>query len=258
MRGCWRSGGTWGDSDRSRQCCLAVALLATVIAPAAIAAGEAVISDVSVERRGETLELHFRLMGAPQLRMTGRGNQLTIDLGHTRLTIPPRPLFGLESAPLSLLRAIEKPDGDSQLIIEVVGKTDYALAQPVGEILIRLAPAGKVADLDAPLSVPRRSRQSNAATVAPAETVIGDGLRNASIAGSVTERIAGLARVVIDPGHGGYDPGARDASGRFAEKDLALEIAIMLARELEGSRRERRDDARDRYVPEPARAHAAC
>jgi N-acetylmuramoyl-L-alanine amidase len=208
----------------------AVAMIA--IAPEAIAA-PAMISAVSVERRGEILELHFRLTGAPQILMTGRGNQLTIDLAHTRLTIPPRPLFGLESGPLSLLRAIEKPDGDSQLIIEVSGKTDYALAQPPGEIIIRLAPAGKVANLDAPLRVPRRSRQSDVAIAAPAQILTGDGLRNASIASSVTERIAGPARVVIDPGHGGYDPGARDASGRFVEKDLALAIAILLARELE-------------------------
>jgi len=227
---------------------IAAGLLAVVMIATATAAltAPAVISAVSVARRGETLELHFRLTGAPQLRMTGRGNQLTIDLGHTRLTIPPRPLFGLESAPLSLLRAIENPDGDSQLIIEVSGKTDYALAQPPGEILIRLAPAGKVSDLDAPLSVPhqspRQSRQSlqslqslqsEPVIVAPAATVTGDGLRNASIGASPVERIAGPARVVIDPGHGGYDPGARDASGRFAEKDLALAIAILLARELE-------------------------
>jgi len=222
---------------------LAIGMLA--IAPAAIAAREAVIIAVSAERRGETLELHFSLTGTPQILMTGRGNQLTIDLGHTRLAIPPRPLFGVESAPLSSLRAIEKPDGDSQLIIEVSGKTDYALAQPPGEILIRLAPAGKASGLDAPLRAPRQSprqsRQSDAVRseppiTAPAQTVTGDGLRNASIASPAidpaTERIAGPARVVIDPGHGGYDPGARDGSGRLAEKDLALAIALLLAREL--------------------------
>ena len=225
---------------------LAVGMFAT--ATAASAAREAVISAVSVERRGETLELHFRLTGAPQLLMTGRGNQLTINLGHTRLAIPPRPLFGVEIAPLSSLRAIEKPDGDSQLIIEVIGRTDYALAQPPGEILIRLAPAGKVSGLDAPLTVPRQSprqsrqslqsgaAQSELPITAPAQTVTGDGLRNASIASPAInpamERIAGPARVVIDPGHGGYDPGARDGSGRFAEKDLALAIAMLLAREL--------------------------
>ncbi len=134
------------------------------------------------------------------------------------------------------------------MIIEVSGKTDYALAQPPGEILIRLAPAGKVADLDAPLSVPRQSlrqsrqslqagaAQSEPPITAPAQTLAGDGLRNASIASPAIdpamERIAGPARVVIDPGHGGYDPGARDGSGRLAEKDLALAIAILLAREL--------------------------
>src|ERR1700674_1938583 len=235
----WWMGGVRARSGAITTGLLAAAMLA--IAPAAIAADEAVISAVSVERRGATLELHFRLTGAPHLLMTGRGNQLTIDLSHTRLTIPPRPLFGLESAPLSLLRAIEKPDGDAQLVIECYGNTDYALAQPPGEILIRLAPAGKVSDLDAPLRVPRspprQFGQSDPAIAAAAQIVTGDGLRNASIAspaiGPAMERIAGSARVVIDPGHGGYDPGARDASGRLVEKDLALAIAMRLGRALE-------------------------
>ncbi len=38
---------------------------------------------------------------------------------------------------------------------------------------------------------------------------------------------------MIDPGHGGHDPGARDASGRIAEKDLALAISLLLAHALE-------------------------
>src|SRR5262245_13511787 len=37
--------------------------------------------------------------------------------------------------------------------------------------------------------------------------------------------------VVIDPGHGGYQPGARAGAGRF-EKHLTLEVARALKREL--------------------------
>ncbi len=55
---------------------IGLALVMIAIAPAAVAAREAVISAVSTERRGETLELHFRLTGTPQILMTGRGNDL--------------------------------------------------------------------------------------------------------------------------------------------------------------------------------------
>ena len=212
------------------------------LAASALGAAPAVITTVSAERRGDLLELHFKLIGAPKLRMTGRGNQLTIDLERTRLEIPRRPLFGNEPAPLASLRAIENPGGDSQLIIEVNGQTDYALAQPPGEILIRLAPAGKVGNLDAPLSIPRRPEAAigrsadprpAANLVAPADTAANAGIRSAAIRDSGLERVAGPARVVIDPGHGGHDPGARDASGRIAEKDLALAISLLLAHALE-------------------------
>jgi len=227
---------------RSKSIAAGLTAVAIIAIASAASAREAVISSVGAERRGETLELHFKLIGAPRLTMTGRGNELTIALGHTRLEIPPRPLFGIETAPLVSLRAIEKPDGDSELTIEVIGKTDYAFARPPGEIIIRLAPAGKVPDLAAPLRVPRPSdviadvaiANPPAVTnrVAPAQTAT-DGVRNASISDAAMERIAGPARVVIDPGHGGYDPGTRDASGRLVEKDLALAISLLLARALE-------------------------
>ncbi len=42
--------------------------------------------------------------------------------------------------------------------------------------------------------------------------------------------------VVIDPGHGGIDPGCIGAGGVF-EKDIALDTALELARQLEASRR---------------------
>jgi N-acetylmuramoyl-L-alanine amidase len=37
----------------------------------------------------------------------------------------------------------------------------------------------------------------------------------------------GVRRVVIDPGHGGHDPGARGAGG-LLEKDIALDVALRL------------------------------
>jgi N-acetylmuramoyl-L-alanine amidase len=49
----------------------------------------------------------------------------------------------------------------------------------------------------------------------------------------VTEaRVPGRPLVVIDPGHGGRDPGATGASGEVREKDLTLRIARELRDEL--------------------------
>ena len=60
----------------------------------------------------------------------------------------------------------------------------------------------------------------------------------------------GVSRIVIDPGHGGHDPGAR--AGGLAEADLVLDIALRLERRLNAARPgldvvlTRRDD---QYVP---------
>ncbi|HUB95216.1 MAG TPA: N-acetylmuramoyl-L-alanine amidase [Stellaceae bacterium] len=67
--------------------------------------------------------------------------------------------------------------------------------------------------------------------------------------------------IMLDPGHGGIDPGCIGASGVF-EKDIALATALELARELEGTGRFRvrltRDE--DEFIPladRVARARAA-
>jgi N-acetylmuramoyl-L-alanine amidase len=67
--------------------------------------------------------------------------------------------------------------------------------------------------------------------------------------------------VVLDPGHGGLDPGAIGLSGVY-EKDIALDTARLVARQLEASRRYRVVLTRtsDEFVPlqdRVARARAA-
>lgn len=45
----------------------------------------------------------------------------------------------------------------------------------------------------------------------------------------------GLRRIVLDPGHGGKDPGAQNAAYGLREKHLALDVALRLKSMLEGS-----------------------
>jgi N-acetylmuramoyl-L-alanine amidase len=66
----------------------------------------------------------------------------------------------------------------------------------------------------------------------------------------VEARTPGRPLVLIDPGHGGQDPGATAVSGDVAEKDLALQLARELRDKLAADGRVRiamtRDD--DRYL----------
>jgi N-acetylmuramoyl-L-alanine amidase len=124
---------------------------------------------------------------------------------------------------LSILRATDESDGHSRLVVGVTGKTDYAIARTNREIVLRLAPAGTVPDIAAPLLTRRPSPPSSNQHLADSDGhgAVADG-----------ERLLGKAVVMIDPGHGGYDPGTRDPSGQFLEKNLALEISRRVAADL--------------------------
>jgi N-acetylmuramoyl-L-alanine amidase len=243
---------------------IGVALVA--IASAGSAAPEAVITSVRAERRGEALDLIFALSGATRLHASHRGNELQIKLERTRVQIPARPLFGAESAPLSILRAIDDPGGNSRLIFEVRGKTDYAMARFPREIVIRLAPAGRVPDLAAPLLARRtdseRERSAETVLLRPARNHAEPSPRQATTAlppySGDGERVVGHARVLIDPGHGGRDPGTSDSTGRLVEKDLALRISRRVALALR-ARGVSADLSRnsDTFLTLPERTHLA-
>ena len=203
---------------------LAAAALATLATPAltAASAGAAVIVSAAAVQRGAIVELHFGLRGKGLgWALSAHGDELWIDLANTRIELPPRPLYGRESAPVLAVRAIDVGGMRSRLVIRVAGKTDYAVGKLPHELLIRLAPAGQAPDLAAPVLV-RLERGGGGGLPAP---------RGAAAA------IAAPARqpvVVIDPGHGGYDSGT-EAGAPLLEKDLALQIALRLQGELERS-----------------------
>ncbi len=194
------------------------------------------LAGASIERRGELVELHFRLRGSTQWRLGGHGNQLWIDLDDTRLEIPPRPLFGRETAPLGVVRVTDAGSGRARIAIEVSEKSDYAVGRTPYELLIRLAPAGKVPDIAAPIPIrfaPSRSRNDGESSAEPIRRRT-SGIPKATngnppIDSAITPNDAARkARVVIDAGHGGSDPGTQSAAG-LSEKDCALQIARRLA-----------------------------
>ncbi len=215
------------------------------------------LRSVQVIRHGEAQEIRFTFTpSAPVMHLSAHGDELWIDLDRARIAIPPRPLYGQESPPISALRAVEA-DGQSRIVVEVKGKANYAIGRISDAIIFTIAPAGAEVDVSAPILAYRYDKPHRLSAEADSHLPIHPRPRPAaepnvvianrnSIAVNArspdettrSERVvlsppaAGAAPlVIIDPGHGGFDPGTRSDSG-LLEKDLALQIALQVRRAL--------------------------
>ncbi len=156
---------------------VATATIGAMVRPVRASVPASVLTSARIEHRGQTLEIHFGFSGTvPRFELSTHGSELWIALPRTRIAIPPRPLFGLETAPISTVRAIQA-DGGSRIVVEVIGRSDYAIARlrDRNEIVLRVATTGTDPNIAAPILVhhdlPRRSAPSVARPVAyaPAE-----------------------------------------------------------------------------------------
>jgi N-acetylmuramoyl-L-alanine amidase len=221
---------------------VAIATIGAMVVPVRASVSSSVLISARIEHRGPTLELHFGFSGpAPRLDLSTHGNEIWIALGRTRVAIPPRPLFGYETAPLSTVRAIQS-DTNSRIVVEVTGLSDYAIARlrDRNEIVLRVATTGADPNIAAPIIVhntPRRPAPPVARPVAfappenPSPASLAQPIAPAPVTLSEDNHQAGHF-VMIDPGHGGYDPGTESSVG-IMEKDLALQIATRLKAALE-------------------------
>jgi N-acetylmuramoyl-L-alanine amidase len=225
---------------------LVLAMLAAALLCGTLNSDASSIIAATLNREGLVTELSFTLDSpAPKLHLSAHGNELWIDLDRTGLQIPARPLYGRELAPLGIVRAFSPGGLHARIVVEVTGRSDYAIVQRQREIVLRLAPAGQAANLRAPLVTehqktgpyptvasptlqplsPSNREPSNRAQIARAQPVV---IRapSAEVSSSVA-LLPGNPLVMIDPGHGGYDPGTQSASG-ILEKDVALSLSRRL------------------------------
>jgi N-acetylmuramoyl-L-alanine amidase len=220
---------------------VAAATICATVALARASVPASALTSARIEHRGPSLEIHFGFSGpAPRLDLSTHGSEIWIALGSTRVAIPPRPLFGSETAPISSVRAIQSDSG-SRIVVEVIGQSDYAIARlrDRNEIVLRVATTGADPNIAAPIIVhnaPRRPAPpvARAVAFAPANSPPAVALAQPIAPPSLSEdnRQPGHFLVMIDPGHGGYDPGTQSSDG-VQEKDLALQIAMRLKTALE-------------------------
>jgi N-acetylmuramoyl-L-alanine amidase len=223
---------------------LGIAAICAIVRPVCASVPATVLTSARIEHRGPTLEVHFGFKGpAPRLDLSSHGSELWIGLGSTRIAIPPRPLFGYETPPIVSVRATQS-QGRSRIVVEVIGKSDYAIARlkDQNEIVLRVAASGADRNIAAPILVRHHvARRSAPPAPEPVAFTPAENPRPVTLAPSITpaptiasegNRQPGSFLVMIDPGHGGYDPGTQSSSG-LPEKDLALQIAMRLKAALE-------------------------
>ena len=111
---------------------IVLATLASALTAAAARASisTAALTSASFAQSGVVGELTFGFRGAaPRWKLSAHGQELWIDLPHTRADVPPRPIFGREAAPLAAVRVVETADGGVRIVAQVDGKIDYAIAR---------------------------------------------------------------------------------------------------------------------------------
>ena len=221
--------------------CLAVVAVAVARQAGAVATVRAVrhittpnSSRLIIECSGP---VHYRLQrvrGRPGLGVPAR---LYVDLLAAQLGSDARAPLELDEGPLLRVRAGEPTSTTSRLILDVPGLSEFgAFLMPDPFRLIidvrgiaRAAPAGSAAMSDGTTQAhPAQGEPETELAAAKVPTGNGTQLRPPVPSRATPHRF----KIVLDPGHGGKDPGAIGVDG-VAEKDVTLAIALRLKQRLE-------------------------
>jgi N-acetylmuramoyl-L-alanine amidase len=147
-----RSGpeGRVAEVTRATLMTVAVVVAMAIARPASVRA--ATITGAAIESQGDAVELRFALHGRGLgWHLSIHGQELWIDLDNVRIQLAPRPLEGQEVTPVAAVRAIYGGGASGRIVVEVKGRTDYVVGQSPRELILRVAPAGEVPNLAAPI-----------------------------------------------------------------------------------------------------------
>jgi N-acetylmuramoyl-L-alanine amidase len=240
---------------------LLIFLGALLIAAAPRSSSAMVLRNSWIERRGEVFTIHLRLSGRPRWTLRQEAGRLQIDLANTRTSWSANDFLHAPVGSLGTVRIMSGADG---VVVEIAATAtcDFVVGRKHDELIVSLAPRGaglyiaqafsyaraasppatgapaarmirtepRVAAAPAPHTAPPQEQIARAepqeALLPPAVAASAPAV--ASVPAESEPQVQGRPIVVVDAGHGGFDPGTRSADG-VLEKDLALQIARRLA-----------------------------
>ena len=159
----------------------------------------------------------------------------------TRIVVV-EPLLAVDDTPLSPGHVRGAVDAAPALATRAIAKSPLLRARRTQPLMVRAAirpPRGLPPGMDlaayvAPAGRPARSERRAAAPGVPAPLVPGAPAENGAGGFSIARQLGlGVSRIVIDPGHGGKDPGAPGSKTTEAAVvlDVALRVEKILAAE---------------------------
>jgi len=148
--------------------------------------------------------------------------------------LPPTPRsVGLEDAAGQLGLAVAYRSRTSATLRDTLN-TVVLYAEPLGEAYVNGRPLSDSGGIEAAadtLVLPASLVARIGTQLTPAESPVAPTFTSTPPPFRQPERLSEIGRVVIDPGHGGRDPGATSVVG-FHEKDLVLDVARQIEEEL--------------------------
>jgi len=253
------------DKRGRRQVALSGVCLMLVLGLVVVAAtgrcAAATVKRAWIEHRGAVYSIHLQMTGRPRWVLSQQANRLQIDLLNANSNLGSRQYLQAGLGPLGSVRISAAEGQRMRVQIDSSAKCDYVVGRRSGQLIVSLAPAGADANLADALTpvrraAPARVRPPPQPAIAK-RTQVAPQISNAQVANAAASRevvappaasvtaapaAASFAAqpgsqarpiVVVDAGHGGYDPGTRSEDG-VLEKDLALAIARRLADALKG------------------------
>jgi N-acetylmuramoyl-L-alanine amidase len=158
--------------------------------------------------------------------------RIVVDFERKRPAAPPAPVAPTSVSTIAPTRDRIAPtsDGVAPTNVSAIAPTSVSTVAPTGTSVIAPIPASGIAPTSDKVAPPGEAKlaPTSVSTIAPAsEGAIAPASPNARGGFSLSRQLGlGVARVVIDAGHGGHDPGAK-ARG-LTEADLVLDVALRL------------------------------